>query len=109
MSKQEGEYTNRKARTIQTLAQAATKTKAKMGSLFKPLLDILHQTVIDELHLFQQIFDVLRNLIYMTLKLDQEQSTNTHTAALKKAIAECGVSFSLYEKKDGTQHTTGHL
>ena len=107
MNKQEGEYTNRKARTIQSLAQAATKTtaKAKMGSLFKPLLDIpFHQTVIDELHLFLWIFNVL--LRYMTLKLDQEQSTNTHTAALKKAIAECGVSFSLYEKK---QHTIGHL
>ena len=79
MSKQEGEYTNRKAPTIQTLAQAATKTtKAKMGSLFKPLLDILHQTVIDELHLFRRIFDVLRNLIYMTLKLDQEQSIQLH-------------------------------
>ena len=109
MSKQEVEYTNRKARTIQSLAQAAKKTtaKAKMGSLFKPLLDIpLHQTVIDELHLFLRIFDVLlRNLIYMTLKIDQEHSSNTHTAALKKAIAECGVSFSPYEKKDGRNTT----
>ena len=78
-----------------------------MGSVFKPLLDIpLHQTVIDELHLFLRIFDVLlRNLIYMTLKIDQEHSSNTHTAALKKAIAECGVSFSLYKKKDGRNTT----
>ena len=82
-----------------------------MGSVFKPLLDIpLHQTVIDELHLFLRIFDVLlRNLIYMTLKIDQEHSSNTHTAALKKAIAECGVSFSLYKKMEETLRTTGLL
>ena len=82
-----------------------------MGSLFKPLLDIpLHHTVIDELHLFLQIFDVLLcNLIYMMLKIDQEQSTNTHIAALKKAIAECGVSFSMYEKMEETKCMTGPL
>ena len=109
MSKQEEVYTERKARTIHSLEQAVTKrtAKAKLGSQFKPLLDIpLHHTVIDELHLFLRIFDVLlRNLIYMTLKVDQDQSTNTHTAALKKAISECGVSFSLYEKKEGRNTT----
>ena len=109
MSQPESQYTTKKARTLQSLKAAATKTtaKAKMGSLFQPLLEIpLERIIIDELHLFLRIFDVpLRNLIYMVLKVDQDEGAQTHTDSLKKAIKECGVSFSLYENKDGRDTT----
>ena len=62
MSQPESHYTSTKARTLQGLKDAATKktAKAKMGSLFKPLLEIpLEHIIIDELHLFQRIFDIL--------------------------------------------------
>jgi hypothetical protein len=41
----------------------------------------------------------------MTLKVDQDESAQIHTDSLKKAIKECGVSFSLYEKKNGRNTT----
>ena len=85
------------------MKDAATEktAKAKMDSLFKPLLEIpLEHIIIDELHLFPRIFDILlRNLIYMALKVDQDDGEHTHTDSLKK---ECGVSFSLYKRKGGT-------
>ena len=109
MRQPESKYTITDARTLQGLKTAATKTtaKAKMGSQFQPLLEIpLERIIIDELHLLLRIFDVLlRNIIYMVLKVDQDESTQTHTDSLKKAIKECGVSFSLYEKKDGRNTT----
>ena len=74
-----------------------------MGSQFLPILEIpLDHVIIDELHLFLRIFDVLlRNLIYMALKEDQDHGSNNDITALKKAIAECGVTFSIYEKREG--------
>ena len=109
MRQPESKYTTTNILTLQGLKTAATKTtaKAKMGSQFQPLLEIpLERIIIDRLHLLLRIFDVLlRNVIYMVLKVDQDESAQTHTDSLKKAIKECGVSFSLYEKKDG-QNTT---
>ena len=109
MSQPESQYTSTKARTLQGLKDAATKTtaKAKMGSLFQPLLELpLERIIIDELHLLLRIFDVLlRNLIYMALKMDQDEGAETHTDSIKKAIKECGVSFSLYKKKEGRNTT----
>ena len=61
-----------------------------MGSLFQPLLEIpVEHIIIDELHLLLRIFNVLlRNLIYMALKVDQDEGAQTHTDSLKKAIKE---------------------
>ena len=111
MSQPESQYTSTKARTLQGLKDAETKTtaKAKMGSLFQPLLELpLERIIIDELHLLLRIFDILlRSLIYMALKVDQDEGAETHTDSLKKAIKECG---SLYtrEKRDETPHMIGH-
>ena len=109
MSQPESHYTSTKACTLQGLKDAATKktAKAKIGSLFKPLLEIpLEHIIIDELHLFLRIFDILlRNLIYMALKVDQDDGEQTHTDSLKKTIKECGVRFSLYKKKEGRNTT----
>ena len=105
MSKEESVYTTTKSRTLLSLKEAVTKTtaRAKMGSQFLPILEIpLDHVIIDELHLFLRIFDVLlRNLIYMALKEDQDHGSNNDITALKKAIAECGVTFAIYEKREG--------
>ena len=73
MSQPESHYTSTKAHTLQGLKDAAIKktAKAKMGSLFKPLLEIpLEHIILDELHLFLRIFDIfLRNLIYMARRM----------------------------------------
>ena len=108
MRQPESKYTTTNTHTLQGLKIAATKTtaKAKKGSQFQPLLKIPLECIIDELHLLLRIFDVLlRNVIYMVLKVDQDESAQTHTDFLKKAIKECGVSFFLYEKKDGRNTT----
>lgn len=84
----ESKYTTTNARTLQGLKTAATKTtaKAKMGSQFQPLLEIPLERIIDKLHLLLRIFDILlRNVIYMVvLKVDQDESAQTHTDSLKK-------------------------
>lgn len=107
MSLPETEFTQKRARTYQGLVTALTKktAKSKLGSQFTPLFKIaLDHVVIDELHLFLRIFDILlRNIIYMALKCDQEHQVDTSLTALKKTIRECGVSFAIWQQQEGRE------
>lgn len=54
------------------------------------------QVVIDELHLFLRIFDVLlRNLIWAAVAADASiyKDCTAHKDKLLKCIQECGVTF----------------
>ena len=94
MSIPETEFTEKRARTYQGLVNAGSKktTKGILGSLSYPLLTIpLDHVVIDELHLFLRIFDILlRNIVYMALKSDEEQGVVTNLGALKKPSESVG-------------------
>ena len=60
----------------------------------------LDHIIIDELHLFLRIFDVLlRNLIMIVTVLDKDlrDKTAMHLTKLVNCIKSCGVSFNVWE------------
>ena len=89
-----------KARTIQSLAQAAKKSTGQ-GKDGLPIQTIAGHTTTPDGDLWTSL--VSADLWCPPMQLDlhdiEKHSSNTHIAALKKAIAECGVSFSLYGEK----------
>eukprot|EP00731_Ephydatia_muelleri_P031016 Em0022g530a len=94
VSKPESYYSTTMARTLVTLRRASAshgRTAAvHQGSVNRPLTAIpVDHMMIDELHLFLRIFDVmLRNLIKMS---------EPHTQQLVAYIRSCGVSFNIWE------------
>eukprot|EP00731_Ephydatia_muelleri_P034690 Em0072g8a len=96
VSKPESYYSTTMARTLVTLRRAFAshgRTAAvHQGSVNCPLTAIpVDHMMIDELHLFLRIFDVmLRNLIKMS---------EPHTQQLVAYIRSCGVSFNIWESE----------
>ncbi|KAL5496433.1 hypothetical protein EMCRGX_G012714 [Ephydatia muelleri] len=96
VSKPESYYSTTMARTLVTLRRAFAshgRTAAvHQGSVNCPLTAIpVAHMMIDELHLFLRIFDVmLRNLIKMS---------EPHTQQLVAYIRSCGVSFNIWESE----------
>ena len=97
MSQPESQYTSTKARTLQGLKDAATKSTAKatMDSLFQPLLEIPLQHIIITPPI-QKFF--LCTVEEYHLKVDQDEGAQTHTDSLKKAIK------AIREKRDETTY-----
>ncbi|KAL5459982.1 hypothetical protein EMCRGX_G033386 [Ephydatia muelleri] len=96
VSKPESYYSTTMARTLVTLRRAFAshgRTAAvHQGSVNRPLTAIpVDHMMIDELHLFLRIFDVmLRNLIKMS---------EPQTQQLVAYIRSCGVSFTIWESE----------
>ena len=95
-----------------TLPAMAAQRKEKV---YEPLLHIpLKNVVLDELHLMLRITDVLtRNLIRVAMKYDAANRSRVSDVLkspmitkLLKAINSCGVSFTIYMKKDGFEFTS---
>ena len=78
--------------------------KERLGVKHQPLLNIqLDHVVLDELHLLLRVVDVLlRNLIYMMLKFDQNDGARSsrHLDALIESIRECGISFKFWQSRE---------
>lgn len=85
----------------------------------QPLLNIpLHHIVLDELHLLLRITDVLlANLIEDAMEWDDREdflkrrgeTKGVHLRNLTQVINSCGVTFSVWEKKDGDGKGTGKM
>ena len=103
-------------RTIEGLKSTLPATAAqRKGKVYEPLLHIpLKNVVLDELHLMLRITDVLtRNLIRVAMKCDAAIRSRVSDVLkrpmitkLLKAINSCGVSFTIYMKKDGFEFTS---
>ncbi|XP_028516288.1 uncharacterized protein LOC114575505 [Exaiptasia diaphana] len=116
MSKPEKFYLQEEnARTLNKIKEDY-KTR-KLSCEHQPLLDIeLDNIVIDELHLMLRVTDVLtKNLVTEAIEWDTKenlnkapsQRTNTHLDQLKEVINSCGVSFNVWEKKNGDGKGSG--
>ena len=84
--------------------------KDRLGSQHVPLFDVDPQdVVIDELHLLLRITDILiRNLIFEMVRLDKRgsvsgagRSSQQNLTSFVKAVRSCGVSFDVWEARDG--------
>jgi len=107
-------------RTIQEMFQLSTK---KSGENYccchKPLLVIpLDHIILDELHLMLRITDILiEKLIEDAMQWDDKESSSStkkrsvekseHVQKLTKAINNCGVSFSIWEKRNADGEGSG--
>ena len=111
MTKEEMEYTHRKARTLETLKKCSSQGKSTLRSVHQPLLNIpIDHVVIDELHLLLRVFDVLlRNLLFMAIRLDQHQSTDQHLKALIGVIRSCGVTFDIWHETSGKKNNSDYV
>ena len=84
-----------------------------------PLLNIpLDHIILDELHLLLRFTDVLlSNLIEDAMELDDKddffkkkgEPKGTHLRKLTQLINSCGVTFSVWEKKDGDGKGMGKI
>lgn len=100
---------NGDTKEMHSFIQRAKKSKRKMfGQTRHPFLEIpLSHVVIDELHLMLRITDVLTdNIIKDAIEKDKRQGVTKALdgkclKALVKAMRECGLSFSVWEKVDG--------
>ena len=91
-----------------------TKKKATYGQTRKPFINVpLDHILLDELHLMLRVTDVLTdNLIREVMERDRR---NGSSKALKgeflnklvKAIQDCGISFSVWERSDGDGRGNG--
>ena len=106
-----------------TTAELKECAKKKTGENYccchEPLLDIpLDHIVLDELHLMLRITDILlENLIEDAMQWDDKvSSTSTkrrsiekslHVKELVKLINQCGVSFSIWEKRNADGKGSG--
>ncbi|KXJ10506.1 hypothetical protein AC249_AIPGENE18777 [Exaiptasia diaphana] len=102
-------------RTIQDIKEYALKKEYSCEHLL--LLNIsIENIVIDELHLMLRVTDKLtKNLVEEALSrdakdnLDKPPSKHTmkHLDDIQKAICSCGVSFSIWEKKNADGKPSG--
>jgi len=83
--------------------EISKKSKHNYGCCKEPLLNI----IVDELHFLLRITDVLTaNLITEVIEwdieanLDTKQNKDTHLNKLVSCTRYCGVSFSLWKKKE---------
>lgn len=94
-------------------------TSSEFCCINQPLLNIpLHHIVLDELHLLLRITDVLlANLIEDAMEWDDREdflkrrgeTKGVHLRNLTQVINSCGVTFSVWEKKDGDGKGTGKM
>ena len=97
-------------RTLEELHEWAQKSKGEnYCCVHKPLLNIpLDHIILDELHLMLRVTDVLiGNIIEDVMQWDDKESARAHTGKktihldkLTQAINSCGVSFSVWEKRN---------
>ena len=99
-------------RTLEELHECAQKSKGEnYCCVHKPLLNIpLDHIILDELHLMLRVTDVLiGNIIEDVMQWDDKESARAHTGKktihlhvdkLTQAINSCGVSFSVWEKRN---------
>lgn len=83
-------------------------TKERLGSQHSPLFHVEPENVvIDELHLLLRISDILvRNLILEMVRLDKKDKVmqagdQQHLRDFVKAIRSCGLTFDVWETRDG--------
>ena len=96
------------ARTLQEVKEMSKKSRDNYGCCKEPLLNIeLDHIVVDELHLLLRITDVLTaNLITevtewdIQANLENKQNKDTHLNKVVSCIRSCGVSFSVWRKKN---------
>ena len=88
--------------------KSKSKKKPTFGQTRKPFIHVpLDHVVLDELHLMLRVTDVLtENLIREVIERDKRQGvtkalSGKYLNKLVKAIKDCGVSFSIWEKADG--------
>ena len=114
MSKPETLYSQELARTITSIKTCALLSKSqsaakRLGVKHPPLIDIpLNHVIVDELHLFLRITDVLlRNVIQHVIEEDLKTTrkadllSGPHLTMLVKCIRKCGISFSVWCKQEG--------
>ena len=95
-------------RTLYEVKEMSNKSKDNYGCCKETLLNIeLDRIVVDELHLLLRITDVLTaNLITevtdcdIQANLENKQNKETHLNKLVSCIRSCGVSFSVWRKKN---------
>lgn len=104
-------------RTLEELQECAEKSKGEnYCCVHQPLLNIpLDHIILDELHLMLRVTDVLiGNIIEDVMQWDQKESLLTptgkkkiHLDKLTQAINSCGVSFSVWEKRNADGRGSG--
>ncbi|XP_022808035.1 uncharacterized protein LOC111345047 [Stylophora pistillata] len=107
-------------RTLQEIKQFATKSKGEnYCCVHQPLLNIpLDHIILDELHLMLRVTDVLiSNLIEDVMQWDEKDnflsekkstsSEQKHLDNLIQGIRSCGVSFSVWEKRNADGKGSG--
>lgn len=94
-------------------------TSCEFCCINQPFLNIpLHRIVLDELHLLLRITDVLvGNLIEDAMEWDDREDFSKkrgepkgcHLSHLTQVINSCGITFSVWEKKDGDGKGMGKM
>ena len=122
MSKEDGYYDAPPLRrTIEEMNEmSAKKSGENYCCCHKPLLTIpLDKIILDELHLMLRITDILLdNLIEDAMQWDDKESNSSakkraniekseHMKRLVEAINNCGVSFSIWEKRNADGKGSG--
>lgn len=104
-------------RTLEELHECACKSKGEnYCCAFPPLLDIpLDHIILDELHLMLRITDILiGNLIEDAMQWDDKENflshekQKIHLDKLINTINSCGVSFSVWEKRNADGKGSGN-
>ena len=111
-------YTKEIKRSLATIEKCALLSPSsplhrRLGVQNKPIFAIEPDSVvIDELHLFMRIFDILiRNLIYELINRDHHSRRATDTPFIKTleaTISESGVTFRVWEKRDASGKPSGN-
>lgn len=93
--------------------------KGEFCCVESPLLNVpLDHIILDELHLLLRFTDVLlSNLLEDAMELDDKEDftkkrgepKGTHLRKLTQLINSCGVTFSVWEKKDGDGNGMGKM
>lgn len=115
MTKPMNYYWKESKRTLDDMKRCALKQQYSCEH--PPLLEIpLENVVLDELHLMLRVTDKLtKNLVTEAISRDKKDNlhkaprnrTATHLNSLVKAICSCGVSFSVWEKKNADGSGSG--
>lgn len=90
-------------RSLESLKFCSSKTKKEnLGVLHEPLFNIeLSHVIIDELHLFLKVLDILiRNIIWAAVAIDHQikvhhQEETNQLSQIVEAIQSCGISFKV--------------
>ena len=107
-------------RTLEEIKQFASKSKGEnYCCVHRPLIDLpLDHIILDELHLMLRVTDVLiNNLIEDVMQWDDKENflqgkknrikPRKHLDNLIEAINSCGVSFSVWEKRNADGKGSG--